>query len=278
MLNADMNATPKLSICGKLTTGSTFLHPTRVLNTFVLMIGYAHELYLEQGKQKNVLTANRYILNFPGVRHGGFKPSEPGTSYYWVHFTLPDNSFSMLENESGPLEPNRLILPETSVITSRSAVYTIVNQLMDLSAANTPYSQEVCSHLISALLLLLATDASKPVTRMPHSDASIDKIREWVDDHATQNLSVVELAQMFNYNPDYLSHKFRLQTGDSLIRYINRAKINASIEMLRGSQLTINEISYRCGFQTPKYFARLFKEYEGVTPSQYRHQLGQEER
>ncbi|UUZ97427.1 AraC family transcriptional regulator [Paenibacillus sp. P25] len=39
------------------------------------------------------------------------------------------------------------------------------------------------------------------------------------------------------------------------------------------TRLTIADISEQVGYQTPKYFIKIFKDYEGISPNQYRKQV-----
>ena len=59
-------------------------------------------------------------------------------------------------------------------------------------------------------------------------------------------------------------------TGMSVIRYVNRLRVEASKRLLIGSKLRVNEIAYQVGFESPKYFYRVFKAAAGASPAAFR--------
>jgi AraC-like DNA-binding protein len=55
-----------------------------------------------------------------------------------------------------------------------------------------------------------------------------------------------------------------------VVKYLNIYRINISIELMYNEKLTLNQIGGACGFETPSYFAKIFKRELKVTPSKYR--------
>ncbi|MFR1989251.1 MAG: helix-turn-helix transcriptional regulator [Oscillospiraceae bacterium] len=78
---------------------------------------------------------------------------------------------------------------------------------------------------------------------------------------------------MEHISKSYLSRRFRRQTGMSVIRYVNRLRVEASKRLLIGSKLRVNEIAYQVGFESPKYFYRVFKAAAGASPAAYPQKL-----
>src|SRR5690606_35991700 len=100
---------------------------------------------------------------------------------------------------------------------------------------------------------------------------NIINIIEWLRANYDQPLTVQRIAAQFHYNPTYLSALFKKHTGYSLSNYIHRTRISVSKNLLTGrNSLTISGIAQMCGFNDEKYFMKLFKKLEGLTPSQYR--------
>ena len=86
----------------------------------------------------------------------------------------------------------------------------------------------------------------------------------------TDGASTRELLQMEHISKSYLSRRFRQQTGMSVIRYVNRLRVEAAKRLLIGSKLRVNEIAYQVGFESPKYFYRVFKTAAGASPAAFR--------
>lgn len=68
----------------------------------------------------------------------------------------------------------------------------------------------------------------------------------------------------------YFSHLFKREMGESFITYLNKVRINKAKELLLSTSLNIAETCYQVGYNDPNYFTRVFKEYEGVTPSEFK--------
>lgn len=95
----------------------------------------------------------------------------------------------------------------------------------------------------------------------------IGYIRENLNDC---DLSLTSIAQEFEINPTYLSRFFKEQTGENLIDYINKNRVELAKELLQGTNEAIANISMLTGFASSQSLIRVFKKYEGITPGQYR--------
>lgn len=98
----------------------------------------------------------------------------------------------------------------------------------------------------------------------------MSSILEWIRINIQKDITIEELAKKFNYNNDHLSRLFKKHLGVSALKYINGMKILKAKEMLSLSEKNVKEISYLLGFKDEKYFMKLFKRYENLTPSEYR--------
>jgi len=58
-------------------------------------------------------------------------------------------------------------------------------------------------------------------------------------------------------------------TGKSPVEFIRSIRLKKAVYLLENSQLTISQICYEVGFNTPKYFTKLFKEEYNILPSAY---------
>lgn len=95
-------------------------------------------------------------------------------------------------------------------------------------------------------------------------------IRNYVDQHIEDDLSLTRFAELLHFHPFYLSRLFKQVTGTSLSEYILRTKAVKAKDMLSNSSLKVNEIALYLGFKTASYFTSFFKKYTGLTPKEYR--------
>ena len=86
-------------------------------------------------------------------------------------------------------------------------------------------------------------------------------------------LTVQSLGGELGVTPDYLSRIFKKETGTTIIDYINRRRIDASLKLLNATDLQIQDIASYVGIGEVSYFGRLFKRYIGMSPGSYRRLL-----
>lgn len=91
-----------------------------------------------------------------------------------------------------------------------------------------------------------------------------------VEEFYGTELSVNNIADKLHINRSYLSNIFIKSTGMSLKKYLVNFRITQSEEFLFTTNWSIDYISKICGFNTPSYFSKLFKKYNGMSPSDYR--------
>ena len=90
----------------------------------------------------------------------------------------------------------------------------------------------------------------------------------------TADLSLKSIAKQLGVNPTYLSGLFRKECNCTLTDYVNKKRVEHAVGLLDKTDKLVSVISYECGIQDTNYFIKLFKKYTGLTPTQYREQLG----
>ena len=91
-----------------------------------------------------------------------------------------------------------------------------------------------------------------------------------LQDLPNPELSVRWLADAIRCSADYLSHLFRVETGQTLTGYINEERQFLARHLLRNTAKNVSEIARGCGYQDPSYFTRVFTRHQGQSPRSYR--------
>ncbi|HEX7056555.1 MAG TPA: response regulator [Bacilli bacterium] len=110
------------------------------------------------------------------------------------------------------------------------------------------------------------------------SDAS-DSIKaalEYIDRHLSEPFGMQDVADYVHLNASYFSVLFKDQMGITFSDYLTRRRLQRAKELLIQTRLPIAEIALNVGYHTAKYFNRIFKEYEGFSPGQYREKIKQD--
>ena len=84
-----------------------------------------------------------------------------------------------------------------------------------------------------------------------------------------EDRSVSELALMCGVKESYFQRLFREKLGISPRKYVIQLKINHACELLRLERYSITQIAQMCNFSSVHFFCRQFKEYMGITPTEF---------
>lgn len=101
----------------------------------------------------------------------------------------------------------------------------------------------------------------------------VTKIARYLNEHYSEKLTLENVAKTFYISPYYLSRTFKAGTGFNFIHYLNYIRINRAKELLEKTDMSVINISVKVGYENITHFNRVFKEIEGITPSNYRKQL-----
>ncbi|MCI2076272.1 MAG: helix-turn-helix domain-containing protein [Sphaerochaeta sp.] len=107
---------------------------------------------------------------------------------------------------------------------------------------------------------------------LPHSvnNHVVDNAISFIATNYGKPVGLQEAATFLGLSESHLSRLFKEVTGLNFLQYLNAWRINKSVELMRDPKRNIGEIATSCGFPTPGYFAKIFKRFSGVTPTQYR--------
>lgn len=99
----------------------------------------------------------------------------------------------------------------------------------------------------------------------------INNIKNYIEEHITEDISLSSVAQQFNISVGYLSKFFKENSGQSFSKYIIEKKFARAAQVLiENPEKSVNDIANDFGYFDTAYFSRQFKAHHGVTPVQYR--------
>lgn len=104
----------------------------------------------------------------------------------------------------------------------------------------------------------------------PNYSRQIQKCCDYIQTNLDKPVRTGDLAALAGYSDYYLSEKFKKETGMSISDYVRRAKVERAQILLVSTDLTVQQISEKLGFNTPNYFIESFRKLTGCTPAQYR--------
>ena len=117
----------------------------------------------------------------------------------------------------------------------------------------------------------MATERRRVARRAP-SRRQIARLIEHIDGNLGQSLSHAELARVADVPIATLRRQFRRETGRSLHQFVLDRRVEAAVDLLRGTQVPIAEIAASCGFCSQQHMTTVFSDRLGRTPAAFRGQ------
>jgi len=183
----------------------------------------------------------------------------------WVHFYGP-NMHTIYEKY---LERGGLPLFNSQ----RSEEYAGVLQSIFTLASSDSYVKDMqINEKLSGLLTMLMQDSWHPGENCSHHSQkrNLREIKDYIDLNYAREITLDSLSNHFFINKFYLTRLFKEQFGISVNHYLLQVRTTQAKQLLRFSDLSIEEIGQKCGIKDPNYFSRMFKKMEGSTPGEYR--------
>ncbi|MDL2281874.1 AraC family transcriptional regulator [Parabacteroides sp. OttesenSCG-928-G06] len=157
-------------------------------------------------------------------------------------------------------EENRLIKIVNNVRIMR-AVQRIVNELNDKNQ----YHNYLVLMYYAELIILISRYMSEVYLPLYHNE-SMKKAITFIRLNYQTDINISEVAQLAGVGERYLRKLFAEHLNISPLDYLNQIRINKSIELLRNTEMSVKEVCFACGFQSPQYFSKMFKQQVGFSP------------
>ena len=137
-----------------------------------------------------------------------------------------------------------------------------------------PVNVQLQEEYIKEFLFLVLTDACRFNRKITEKSTQthIQKACNYINKNYYRNISIEDVAENVSLNKNYLIRLFKKELGITPNRHILETRLYQAKLLLIESTVTIDEISYLCGFNTPSYFIKCFKEEYGKTPLSFRNQ------
>ena len=111
---------------------------------------------------------------------------------------------------------------------------------------------------------------------LPDSNYSlhVNRMIHYIKIHYSEKITLKKLAEHIQINPVYLSSLIKKETNMSLSNHINYIRIEEGKKLLIYTDKSIQDIAYDIGYNYQNHFDNVFKKFVGLTPLEYRNQMG----
>ena len=183
----------------------------------------------------------------------------------WVHFYGPgiDTIYEKYIQRGG--------MPCFS--SHRAEEYSLLMHELFITASSDDHVRDMrINEKLASLLTLLMEESWNPssITHIASGKRNLTEVRNHLDTHYTEKITLDELADTFYINKFYLTRLFKEQFGVSISTYLLGQRITHAKKLLRFSNYSMEKIAQECGMNDANYFSRMFKKVEGISPGEYR--------
>ncbi|MBO5094684.1 MAG: response regulator [Lachnospiraceae bacterium] len=95
-------------------------------------------------------------------------------------------------------------------------------------------------------------------------------IKEYIDQNYNQNIKISMFTSKYFFSKEYLSKLFKSKYGCGIYTYVQEVRMQRAKDLLLNPNIKVQHISERLGYADNHYFSKAFKNYYGLSPSQFR--------
>lgn len=187
-------------------------------------------------------------------------------SLQWCHFyapSLPAVYEKYKERGGRPVFHPANIEPFTTLLTD----------IYDLALSSDYIRDMRINEKLGTLLTLLMEQSWHPESMtVSRKRMELVEIKNYLDKHFTEKIMLEELAEKFFINKFYLSKIFKETYGTTVNNYLISKRITRARQLLRFTDMTVDEVGVAVGMGDANYFSRMFRKVEGISPREYRKQ------
>lgn len=96
------------------------------------------------------------------------------------------------------------------------------------------------------------------------------EIRQYIDEFYYKDINLNTFSKKYYLSKDYLSKLFKEQFGSSIYEYVLQVRMIKAKEYLSDLEIKISAVSENLGYKDNNYFSKAFKNYYGISPSEFR--------
>lgn len=113
-------------------------------------------------------------------------------------------------------------------------------------------------------------DCMENGTESIRMNAVAESIREYIDAHYMEDISLQTVAGAMNYSDAYFCRIFKQCFDKSFVVYLSEYRVEKAKQLLTDVLINVKDVCIRVGYRDSNYFAKVFKRMTGTTPTEYR--------
>ncbi len=106
-----------------------------------------------------------------------------------------------------------------------------------------------------------------------HLDTQILSAQNWMENNFSTKITIDEIAEQAGISHRHFKRRFKKATNKTPLTYLQHLRIEKAKQLLESSIETINEITWKVGYEDINSFRRLFKKNTGLSPKEFRNKF-----
>jgi len=98
----------------------------------------------------------------------------------------------------------------------------------------------------------------------------VEIAKKYVQENDIKNINLTTVSNHVSMNYTYFSELFKKETGVTFSQYLMDVKMSKAVDLLKNPCNTVQQIAYELGYENPKHFSRAFKNYFGISPTDFK--------
>ncbi|WP_134698725.1 helix-turn-helix domain-containing protein [Ammoniphilus sp. YIM 78166] len=257
-----------------------------------------HELHIHDVLEFHILLENEAKFQLAHKQYDGkpgdvflFRPFEPHWNFVkhpnrpirWISLLFSPSIVRFIPNGYRLLTPFYAVEAVSPLIPASSPCAKAIHQLASQAVEEQkmkPIGWEAKQFILFIDILLHTlrhTIECKPLDNGgsrnlgDHAiDQGIIQTIEYILSHFTEEIDVEQLVRMTGRQRTFFYRKFKAVTGITPNLFIHRLRMQVALYLLGNTNKSITEIGYECGYSSIHYFNKHFKDYQGMSPREYR--------
>jgi two-component system response regulator YesN len=176
-----------------------------------------------------------------------------------------EGSYANFINKTNELKE---ILDATQLFNDKSIRNAITHFLN-----NTILSSLSSSSLYGSWIQALKDHGEKLLAQIPRAERPQDIVQQAlliVEKNYMKDINILQLADELQVTPNYLSTVFHKKMDITFIKYLTRIRLIKAQQLLLETNAQVQEVAELVGYANPRYFTKLFTEFTGCYPSDYK--------
>ena len=220
----------------------------------------------------------------PGETHSFHSKKNVVTHVYFISFYSSDEFMKNFENTKIALASSQIQMIHKMAEEVKN-IFEYVQKDDNVSFSITsflpttsPAQQQIFKNNLENLLLSIGIKIEEQNRTDTNTNKNVKaqiamRITEMISKNIYTNMTIEDISYELGYGRTYISNIFKNTYGTSIMYHYNQLKIKEAKRLIRDTDYSLNTIAEMLKFNNQYYFSKVFKRYENITPSEFKHSI-----